>query len=150
MYKKLCIPVIPDAWEKFLESAELLKNVPTRTIMRITCMKGLNMDTPEKFSWLIEKMQPDVVECKAYAFMGYSMDRMEKSNTPNFDEINEMAEKLAKATGYRIALAKKGSDIVLLARTTPRIVQKKEYIYVGLEEEKKRQEEYNKEIALKL
>ncbi|MEM3126944.1 MAG: 4-demethylwyosine synthase TYW1 [Candidatus Woesearchaeota archaeon] len=147
MYEKLCIPVIPNAWEKFLESAEILKQIPTRTIMRITCMKGINMHSPEKFSWLVEKMQPDIVECKAYAWMGYSMERMKKENMPNYKEVDEFAKKLMKACNYEMALSKKGSDVVMIKRPTPRIVNEKSFIYEGLEKEKQRQEEYNKEIA---
>src|SRR3989338_6383075 len=52
MYKTLCIPVIPDAWEKFLESADLLKSVKTRTVMKITCMKGMLMHI-----WVIQSRE---------------------------------------------------------------------------------------------
>lgn len=150
MYKKLCIPVIPDAWEKFLESAELLKTAPTRTIMRITCMKEINMDTPEKFAFLVEKMQPDLVECKAYAWMGYSRQRLSNDNAPDYSEVMEFAKKLASTTGYEVSLSKVGSDIVLLRRTTKRIVEDEKFIYEGLEKEKKWQEEYLTQVIKKI
>lgn len=150
MYKKLCAPVINDAWEKFLESAELLKKAPTRTVMRITCMLGINMDTPEKFAFLAEKMQPDIIECKAYAWMGYSRPRMKQENTPGYNEVTEFAKKLGAATGYEMSLSKFGSDIVLLRRPTPRIIDGEKYIYEGLEQEKKRQEKYLREIKNKI
>ncbi len=146
MYKKLCIPVISDAWEKFLESAELLKNAPTRTIMRITCMKELNMDAPEKFAFLAQKMQPDIIECKSYAWMGYSKQRMKRENTPNYEEVKEFAQKLGTATGYELSLSKAGSDIVLLRRITKRTVGKEEFIYEGPEKEIEKQEEHLQKI----
>ena len=147
MYQKLCSPLISDAWEKFLESAELLKSAKTRTVMRITCMKGINMDSPEKFVFLVESMNPDVIECKAYAWMGYSRQRLEKENTPKYDEVKKFAEMLAKAAKYEAAASKIGSDIVLLRRTTPRIVGGEKFIYEGLEKEKKRQEKYLRDIV---
>ena len=150
MYKKLCIPVIPDAWERFLESAELLKNVPTRTVMKITCMKGLNMNSPENFAFLVEKMQPDIVACKAYAYMGYSKQRMKKENTPNFNEVYGFCEKLGKATNYEIANYKKGSDMVILRRQTIRKVNNEGFIYENIETEKKRVEEYLTKVKLKI
>ena len=150
MYKKLCIPVIPDAWEKFLESAELLKNAPTRTILRITCMKGLNMDMPEKFDFIVEKMQPDVIECKAYAWMGYSRQRLSNDNSPDYAEVKEFAEKLGRKTGYELSLSKIGSDIMLLRRPTKRIVSKEEFVYEGVEKEKVLQEEYLKKVMKKI
>ncbi len=149
LYKKLCIPVIPDAWEKFLESAEILKTVPTRTIMRITCMKELNMHAP-KFAWLVDKMKPDVVECKAYAWMGHSKQRMQRENSPNYDEVDRFARKLMNACRYDLALSKKGSDIVMLRRPSPRIINGKEFFYDGLENEKTRTEEHLREVSAKL
>ena len=147
MYKQLCIPVIPDAWERFLQSADILRNIKTRTIMRITCMKGLNMDTPEKFSWLVEKMQPDVIECKAYAWMGYSRKRMKHENSPTYEEVDQFAKQLMHATGYEMALSKKGSDVVMVRRPTKRVVENQSFFYDGLEKEKQRQENYLKQIA---
>lgn len=127
LYKNLCIPVIPDAWEKFLQSADILKSVGTRTIMRITCMKGLNMDSPEKFAWLVKKMEPDVVECKAYAWMGYSKIRLKPENSPEYDEVDEFARILMDSSGYDLALSKKGSDIVMLRRPHSRFVNKESF-----------------------
>lgn len=150
MYKTYCIPVIPDAWEKFLESAALLKTVKTRTIMRITCMKGINMDVPEKFKFLVDIMQPDVIECKAYAWMGYSRQRLSLDNAPDYNEVNAFAKKLMAATGYEMALSKVGSDVVMIARPTPRIVDGESFLYQGLEKEKLRQQERLKDIAVKL
>ncbi|MBI4141331.1 4-demethylwyosine synthase TYW1 [Candidatus Woesearchaeota archaeon] len=149
-YQKYCIPVIPDAWEKFLESASLLKNAKTRTIMRITCMKGINMDTPDKFKFIVDMMQPDVIECKAYAWMGYSRQRLSLDNAPDYNEVDIFAKKLMSATGYVLALSKMGSDVVMLARQTPRIVDDESFLYEGLEKEKLRQQKYLKEIAAKL
>ncbi|MBI4140748.1 4-demethylwyosine synthase TYW1 [Candidatus Woesearchaeota archaeon] len=150
MYTKYCIPVIPDAWEKFLESAALLKSAKTRTIMRITCMKGINMDAPEKFRFLVDIMQPDVIECKAYAWMGYSRQRLLLDNAPDYGEVDAFARRLMFATNYEIALSKVGSDVVMLRRKTPRIVDCTTFIYEGLDKEKLRQQQFVKEIVAKL
>lgn len=150
MYTKYCIPVIHDAWEKFLESASLLKNIKTRTIMRITCMKGINMDAPEKFKFIVDLMQPDVIECKAYAWMGYSRQRLLLDNSPDYGEVDVFAKKLMQATGYEMALSKMGSDVVMLRRPFPRMIDGEALIYEGLDKEKERQQRFLKEIASKL
>ncbi|MEM4282126.1 MAG: 4-demethylwyosine synthase TYW1 [Candidatus Woesearchaeota archaeon] len=137
MYKKLCIPVIPNAWELFLESASLLKYVPARTIMRITCMKGLNMHSPESFAWLVKAGNPDIVECKAYAWMGYSRQRMSPENVPNHAEVLAFAKALGLATGYELLMSKAGSDVALLRRPSYRNVNGEEFIYDGLEAERR-------------
>ncbi len=150
MYNKLCSPVIPDAWERFLESAELLCSIKTRTVMKITCIKHMNMNAPEKFLHIVEKMNPDIIACKAYAWMGYSKYRLKKENTPNFEEVYEFSEKIAEASSYEISAFKKGSDIVILRRTNPRVVDKEEFIYDGPDKEKERIEKYLKEVKNKL
>ena len=52
-----------------------------------------------------------------------------------------------QATGYELALSKVGSDVVMLCRSTKRMVDGEAFIYEGLEKEKVRQQEYNKKIA---
>lgn len=120
MYQKLCIPVIKDAWEKYNESMDIMReklNKKCRTVLRITCMKGLNMSEPEKFAWILEKAQPQYVECKGYMFVGYSMQRMKKENMPSMREVKVFAEKLVRnCPSYKIIDERSDSEVVLLKR----------------------------------
>ncbi len=119
-YQRLCIPVIEDAWEKVRESEEILRETPTRTVMRITCIKGENMDDPSGFLPSIQRMQPDYIETKGYMFLGYSMLRLRKANMPAFGEVEAFAKRLAGLCGYAPVDSQQQSNVVLLKRRTPR------------------------------
>ncbi len=117
-YKTLCVPVIDNAWEKVNESIDILRELKgrCRRVIRITLMKGLNMDDMEGFAKLIERVDPDVVETKGYMFMGYSRKRLEQENSPSHDEVKAFAEKLAARIGFDITDEVAKSTICMLTR----------------------------------
>ncbi|MEM0360717.1 MAG: 4-demethylwyosine synthase TYW1 [Candidatus Diapherotrites archaeon] len=116
MYKKLCIPVIDGAWEKVMKSLELMSKMKTTTVLRITLIKGWNMEKPEEFAPLVEKAKPKFVECKAYMRLGGSRERLKEENMPEMDDIRVFAKALAKATGYRVKDERADSRVVLLEK----------------------------------
>ena len=119
--------------------------------MKITCMKGLNMHSPKSFKDIVNLMDPDVITCKAYAYMGFSKERMKKENTPNYDEVLEFSKKLSESLrNYEVASSKKGSDVVILRRTYPRIINNEYFIYEDLDKEKLRINNYLNYIRTKL
>jgi tRNA wybutosine-synthesizing protein 1 len=104
-YKTFCAPVLEDSWQKIQESLDILRQLKekkrTRTVLRITCVKGFNMHDVKAFLPIIRKMQPDVIECKGYMYMGYSMLRLKRENMPLHEEVREFSQKLAELSGYR-------------------------------------------------
>jgi tRNA wybutosine-synthesizing protein 1 len=118
-YTEFCKPLHKDQWDKINESMDILKQLSsekkTKTVLRITCVKNFNMDA-QKFKWVVEKMQPECIECKAYMFVGYSRKRLEKENMPEHSEVKEFSEKLAKLTGYKVENEQEESRVVLLEK----------------------------------
>ena len=72
--QKLCKPSHPDAWDRLTKSINILKQLKTktRTCIRITAIKGLNMIQPDSYANLIKLADPHFVEVKAYMFVGAS------------------------------------------------------------------------------
>ena len=116
MYKELCLPVIGGAWEKVMESLEILSELKTDTVVRLTLIKGLNMDNPKEFIPLIEKAKPKYVEAKAYMFLGYSRQRLKQENMPSHAEVKEFAEEIEKNSDYKIINERDDSRVILLER----------------------------------
>ena len=116
IYKKVCRPSVKDGWKRLMKTLSLLKELKTRTCIRITSVKGLNMIYPEKYAELIKKSSPKFVEVKAYMFVGYSRQRLNIKNMPLHNEVKEFAEKIAKGSGYKIIDEKKESRVVLLIK----------------------------------
>ncbi len=104
-------------WPKFLESLDQLRDSKSRTVVRITIAKGLNMFDPERYAKILERADPDFVEVKAYMHLGSSRTRLERDAMPSHDEVVEFAKKISKHLDYpltkdvflsRVALLSKG------------------------------------------
>ncbi len=120
IYKKLCIPLIPHGWEQLMTTLELLPSLDTRTVIRHTLLRNWNMPYIEEYAALDRKAETDFIEPKAYVFVGSSRLRMNLSDMPSFDEIQDFSKKLAVELGYHYANEMKGSRVCLLS-------QEKEY-----------------------
>ncbi len=96
LFIKITRPIIKDAWDRFIESLKLLSIVDTRTIVRMTIIKGLNTDDryiPD-YAELLKIGNPHFIEVKSYMHLGYSTKRLKRSNMLTHDEIREYSMKL--------------------------------------------------------
>ncbi len=115
IYSKVCAP-LGDTWENILQSLEVMKSSETRTAVRITLTKGVNMTNPGGFARLIEAAEPDYVELKAYMHLGFSRKRLSLDNMPSHEEVLDFSGKVAQALGYCIADESRNSRVVLLSK----------------------------------
>lgn len=116
IYKKLCIPLVPKAWEKLNQTLELLPSLNTRTVIRHTLVDNWNIGYEEKYAKLIEKANPLFVESKAYMFVGYSRQNLSLKNMPSHKKIQEFSRKLSSLISYELAMEKEDSRVCLLTR----------------------------------
>lgn len=114
-YEKACSP-IGNSWENIKQSLEILKRPGTRTAIRITLTKGVNMVDPKGYARLIELARPDYVELKAYMHLGFSRKRLSQDNMPSHEEVLVFSKQVAQALEYRIADDSSGSRVVLLSK----------------------------------
>ncbi|HEY9206888.1 MAG TPA: 4-demethylwyosine synthase TYW1 [Candidatus Methanoperedens sp.] len=114
-YIKACSP-LGCTWEKITKSLELLKRVHTRTAIRITLTKGINMTYPERYAHLMQAAEPDYIEVKAYMHLGFSRKRLAPENMPSHEEVLGFSKQVAAAMGYCIADESGGSRVVLLSK----------------------------------
>ncbi|MGM5482212.1 MAG: 4-demethylwyosine synthase TYW1 [Nanobdellota archaeon] len=117
-YEKIANPSLEDAWQRLNQSLELMSKIKdeTRTTLRITMIKNLNMGNLQGWAKLINKANPTFIEVKAYMFVGYSRLRLDIENMPRHHEIAEFAQKLAEQIGYKVVDEKEESRVVLLMR----------------------------------
>ncbi len=116
-YRRLNRPRVKDGWERFNQSLEVFGSKKgTRRVVRITLVKGYNLEKAEKFASLIEKANPDYIEAKGYVHVGYSRQRLNRENMPAMEEVESFAKTLAQVTGYEIADRSLSSKVVLLKR----------------------------------
>jgi tRNA wybutosine-synthesizing protein 1 len=118
VFQENCSPIIKDAWKKILESLKIMKQLKkkTRTTIRLTVAKNINLVDAEGYSELIKIAEPTFLEIKAYMHVGYSKKRLEYEAMPLHDEIKDFAEQIAKHTGYKIVDEQPISRVVLLMK----------------------------------
>jgi tRNA wybutosine-synthesizing protein 1 len=115
-YQKVNRPISPRLWNSLMNSLELTKSFKCPVAIRITAIKGINMDDPENFSKLIKISDCTYVEIKAYMHLGYSMLRLTRSNMPSFRDIESFGHKLSELIGYKIIGYSEESRVVLLSK----------------------------------
>ncbi|MEM2955569.1 MAG: 4-demethylwyosine synthase TYW1 [Nitrososphaerales archaeon] len=115
-YQRVNRPISPRLWYSLMKSLELVKSFKCPVVIRITAIKGINMDHPENFSKLISMSDCTYVEIKAYMHLGYSMHRLTRSNMPSFKEIERFSDQLSELTGYKKIGNSEESRVVLLSK----------------------------------
>ncbi|MFH0977915.1 MAG: 4-demethylwyosine synthase TYW1 [Candidatus Woesearchaeota archaeon] len=117
LYKKIVRSAYKDAWTRQQKSLTILKSLKknTKTVLRLTMIKGLNMLAPEDYAKIIARADPDFVEVKGYMFVGSSRQRLSMANMPLHSEVKQFAELIAKESGLSIKDEKKESRVVLLS-----------------------------------
>jgi len=113
-YIKVNRPTITDGWEKLNESLALMNSFKCRTVLRLTLVKGLNMHAAEKYAEMIKKAQPQIVEPKAFAWMGEARERLGRECAPSMDEMRAFAIRIANKSGYEIADEDVPSRVLML------------------------------------
>ncbi|MFH1209384.1 MAG: 4-demethylwyosine synthase TYW1 [archaeon] len=114
--KKIDNSSFKDHWSRLNKTLELLPSLNTRTCLRLTLVKGLNMQDELGYSKLIKKSKAKFVELKSFMAVGYSRYRLEYKDMPLHNEIKEFAEKICSLTDYKIVDEKINSRVVLLMK----------------------------------
>jgi tRNA wybutosine-synthesizing protein 1 len=117
IFRRITMSTDPHAWDRLLESLEILRGLRTRRVVRHTLVKGWNLGWVEQFAALDALAAPDFIEPKGYVYMGRSRQRLGRSHVPDHAEIREFAEGLARRVGYPILDESPESKVVLLGRS---------------------------------
>lgn len=118
LQEKLCKPLHKDSWERLLRSLDIAREIKdrTRTCLRITCIKDVNMISPSGYAELIKRAEPHFVEVKAYMFVGASRMKLSLENMPLHKDVAAFAQEIADAAGYIVVDEHGPSRVVLLMK----------------------------------
>jgi len=116
MYRKIDMPMFKDFWERFTKTVDVMSSFNSRKTVRLTLVKGINMSHIKDYAKMIEKINPDFVEVKAYMHVGFSKYRLPIEAMPLHDEVKEFSEKLKTELSYKIKDESRPSRVVLLER----------------------------------
>ncbi len=103
LFNKINVPVMKgeDAWEAWLKTLDMLPKLNTRTVVRITLIKGWNTEPKHipEFAELMRRGSPHFIEVKSYMHLGHSIYRLSRDNMLGHDEVKEWAMNLLKEVG---------------------------------------------------
>ncbi len=118
LYKIIDRPIYEDTWYKLLETLDILKEIKdkTRTVIRLTLVKGINMVDAEGYAKIINKSEPKFLEVKGYSHVGASRERLESANMPSHEEVKEFALEIGKHCGYKFIDEQVISRVVLMMK----------------------------------
>ncbi|MCV0373834.1 MAG: 4-demethylwyosine synthase TYW1 [Nitrosarchaeum sp.] len=87
-------PKYEDSWERWNRTLGMLKDLNTRTVLRITLIRDYNdqKDMIPAFAAMFEKASPHFIEIKSYMHIGRSTNRLEYSNMLEMDEVRDFSQ----------------------------------------------------------
>lgn len=118
LFNKIDRPISNVGWQKLLKSLDVLKKMKerTRTVLRLTAVRGMNMENAEGYAELIKRADPHFLEIKAFMLVGASRERLTLGNMPLHSEVKAFAEEIGKYCGYKIRDESEPSRVVLLMK----------------------------------
>jgi len=110
-------PLFKDFWERYLESLDILRSRPERTVCRLTLLRGVNMSDIRQWARLLDSASPDFVELKGATLAAiFDEAGLTMLNMPTHLEVKHFAADLAAIMpGYDLACEHEHSNAVLLA-----------------------------------
>jgi len=94
-------PRYSDSWERWNRTLDMLKELDTRTVLRVTLIRDYN-DKEEMipaFAEMFRRASPHFVEIKSYMHVGRSTNRLEHSSMLEMKEIREFSCQAAIQSG---------------------------------------------------
>lgn len=119
IFRKITRNKYKDSWNKLMKMIELMKNLKTRTVVRINLIRDLNMDDGmiKDYARLVKKASPMAIEIKGYMSVGYARQRLGYEKMPLHSEVKEFSDKLLKfLPKYNFLDEKIESRVVLLGK----------------------------------
>jgi tRNA wybutosine-synthesizing protein 1 len=118
LFEQIDNPSLKDGWDRLIKTLKILNKIrdKTRTTLRLTLIKDMNMINPNEWADLITIANPIFVEVKAYMYVGFSRNRLNIENMPRHSEVKAFADKISKYCDYKIIDEQKESRVVLLMK----------------------------------
>ncbi|AKA48680.1 tRNA-modifying protein [uncultured archaeon] len=116
IFNELLNPAIGNAWENFWKTLELLPSLDTRTVIRHTLVKDINMPYLDEYTKMDSVSQPDFIESKGYVHVGQSIYRLSIDNMPSHDSVVDFSKQLASNLGYDFTAERRDSRVTLISK----------------------------------
>jgi len=91
-------PRYEDSWERWNETLQMLRHLQTRTVLRVTLIRGHNdqTDVIPRFAEMFDRSDSHFIEIKSYMHIGRSVNRLEYDNMLDMQEVRQFAEGITR------------------------------------------------------
>ena len=91
-------PKYDDSWQRWNKTLQMLKELDTRTVLRITLIRGYNDQNKmiPAFAQMLKESSPHFVEIKSYMHVGRSTNRLEHENMLEMEEVKNFSKEMVK------------------------------------------------------
>jgi tRNA wybutosine-synthesizing protein 1 len=121
IFRRLCVPQSERAWKNLMESLELLRSLPTRTVVRHTLVKDWNLGWEDEYARLDDLASPTFIEPKGYVFVGDSRTRMTIDNMPSHAAVREFSLRLSDRLSLELLADREDSRVALIGKKGSRV-----------------------------
>ena len=114
---KINRPKYKDSWERWNKTLGMLKDLDTRTVLRLTIIRDHNNDQASinEFTKMIDRSQVHFVEIKSYMHIGYSTNRLERDHMLEAGEIRDISRRMVeKSNSFGVMDESEISRIIVL------------------------------------
>ena len=116
IYEKTCRPMgdAEEFWERIRESLGHLRE--KRSAIRITLVAGVNDTDPAGYARLLQDSGATYIEVKGYMYLGYSRNRLQRNNMPEYAQVRDFAKSVSSLCDYKIRDENPLSRVVCMER----------------------------------
>lgn len=119
-------PRYKDSWERWNRTLGMLKNLNTRTVLRITLIRGYNdqKETIPAFAEMFRRADPHFIEIKSYMHIGRSTNRLERANMLEMQEVKNFSEEIAKQSKIFSVMDESVVSRISILQNTQRVIDR--------------------------
>ncbi len=116
LFEKTARPSEKGAWEKVMETIDLLPSIKTRKVLRLTLVPEYNMLEPAEYARLFLRSEAHFLEPKGFMSVGDARKRIPYDQMPRYPKILQFSEEIIKDTELKIIDEKEDSAVTLIAK----------------------------------
>ena len=126
MFNIINRPRYKDAWQRWNDSLLLLSKMNTRTVIRVTLIRGYNesLGYMNEFAEILRIGNPHFIELKSYMHIGMSTSRLEKSSMLEMNEVREYSVELKKYLDNFIIMDESEISRIMVLQNNKRFVNR--------------------------
>ncbi|MCK4971935.1 MAG: 4-demethylwyosine synthase TYW1 [Candidatus Heimdallarchaeota archaeon] len=115
-FEKTARPSNENAWENVMRTLEILPELKTRKVIRLTLVPEYNMVEPRKYAELFLKSEAHFLEPKGFMSVGDARKRLTYEQMPRFPKILEFSKQIIDGTDLKLIDFKEDSAVTLIAK----------------------------------